>query len=704
MTTDVRRTLMWALLGAAFVTAASVIVSFNAILPSDSVTLAVGQVAPSDIRAPRSITYDSDVLTNLARQSAIAAVRDVYDPPDPSVLRQQIFLARHTLDYIASVRLDSFSEDSQRISDLIAVQTVPIDAAFSETLLEISADDWLRLDDQVVGILERTMRNEIRESELAGITANLPNLVSVSIDEDLSDVIVRLTKPLVIPNAFFNAERTREARDMASARVQNQTRSFAQGQIVVRAGAIVSEADMEALQQLNVLQPPDRRAQTVGGGFLAVTMIGLLIVLTIRRFDAGLVSEPNKLILLGVLFIGALAGARIVNPADDFQSHLYPAAAFSLTASVLVSPTIGLMLTCALAVLVGVMLNGSLELTLMVAVGGTAAIVSSRRVERFNYYFRAGLVIGVMNVAVGLLFILMRGTTDPSRILVTLIACLLNGLLASGLGIVGTYFLSTILNLPTNLRLLELMQPSHPLLQRLLREAPGTYQHSLQVANLAELAAERIGANATLLRTAAMYHDVGKMASPQHFIENQTDGMNPHNGLPPHESARLIISHVPEGEKLARKYRLPALIVDFILQHHGTTLVLFFYSKAAETGETDKAPFTYPGPRPTSREAGILMLADASESTVRARRARTKQEIADIVRGIVQARLADGQLDNSKLTVSDLRTIEDVFVATLQGVFHPRINYPINAPATTTAEVTAASAIQGTVSAGEPNS
>jgi putative nucleotidyltransferase with HDIG domain len=271
--------------------------------------------------------------------------------------------------------------------------------------------------------------------------------------------------------------------------------------------------------------------------------------------------------------------------------------------------------------------------------------------------------------------------TDPAWVLSVVPAGLLSGGLAAGLGLVGLYLSSNLLNIPTSVKLLELSQPSQPLLQRLLREAPGTYQHSLQVANLAELAAERIGANTALVRVGALYHDIGKLTAPLFFGENQAEGFNPHEQFTCEESARIIISHVTEGEKLGRKNGLPKEIIDFILQHHGTTRALYFYRKALEAVDGDESRvnanlFTYPGPRPRTREAAIMMLADGSESIVRSKRTRDKQEIADLIQELVQTRLAAGELDESNLTVNELKIIQDVFVTSLQGMFHPRIAYP----------------------------
>ncbi len=674
------------ILGIAFVVSATAIVAYSALAPSDSVTLAAGQVAPADILAPRSITYESEVLTRLSRQAAADAIRDVYDPPNPSVLRQQIQLARHVLDYIDNVRHDTYARPAQQLADLAAINALHLTGDTNAKLLSLSDDAWKDMGDQVMGVLERTMRDEIREVDLNDIYANLPNRIGVTVDESQTSLISALVRDLIKPNTFYNEERTREAKRVAAAAVPTETRSFAQGQIVVRGGSIVTEADMEALTQLKLLQPPDRRVQILAGALLAVVLVSTLGASYLRRFHAQLFYDVPMMVLIGGLFLIFLASSRILGTGNDFQSHLYPAAALALVLAALAGPQVAVALTGTLAALVGLVMGNSLEFAALVAVGGAAGVLSLNRIERLNSYFVAGLVIGVANVSVELLFILVQGSIDPIRVLTVLLAGVFNGMISAGLAIVGLYLISGILNVPTNVRLIELAQPSQPLLQRLLREAPGTYQHSLQVANLAELAAERIGVNPLLARVAALYHDIGKISYPHFFVENQAEGVNPHDSLnDPLRSAQIIIGHVTEGEKLARKYRLPTALIDVISQHHGTLPVLYFYNKALEdancdTSQVDRPSYCYPGPRPQSRESAILMLADASESIVRARRPRNKQEIRDIITEIVETRMAENQLDKSQLTINDLNVIRESFVTTLQGVFHPRINYPSVVP------------------------
>jgi putative nucleotidyltransferase with HDIG domain len=242
------------------------------------------------------------------------------------------------------------------------------------------------------------------------------------------------------------------------------------------------------------------------------------------------------------------------------------------------------------------------------------------------------------------------------------------------------FLIGPLFDITTTMRLVELGRPDHPLLQRLLREAPATYHHSLMVANLAEQAAERIGADAMLTRVGAYYHDVGKIARPYFFTENQVEGVNPHDRLDPQTSAEVIIDHVRDGLELARRYRLPRRVRAFIPEHHGTNWVSFLYDKAVQlAGDAslvDENDFRHIGPKPQSRETALVMMADACEATVRSTRPSNAEEVAEIVNRIIDRRVADGQLSECNLTLRDLELVRETFVSVLKGVFHPRIQYP----------------------------
>jgi putative nucleotidyltransferase with HDIG domain len=261
-------------------------------------------------------------------------------------------------------------------------------------------------------------------------------------------------------------------------------------------------------------------------------------------------------------------------------------------------------------------------------------------------------------------------------------AALLNGIASASLTVILQFFLAQFLGMTTALQLMEVSRPDHPLLQLVLRNASGTYQHSLQVANLAEQAAERIRADALLTRVGALYHDIGKVLNPLFYIENQLPGSpNPHDKLDPVTSARIIIQHVTDGAELARKYHIPKRVRDFIVEHHGTMIARYQYAKALEAAggdesQVDTEQFRYPGPRPRSRETAILMLADGSEARVRAERPADEEALHRLVKAVIENRISMGQLDETQLTLEELEQIADSFTSTLRGMYHPRIEYP----------------------------
>jgi hypothetical protein len=285
-------------------------------------------------------------------------------------------------------------------------------------------------------------------------------------------------------------------------------------------------------------------------------------------------------------------------------------------------------------------------------------------------------------VAILIAYRLPLASTDTLGLLTLLGAAALNGFIASSLTIVLQLFLAQWLGLTTTVQLLELARPDHPLLQFILRNAPGTYQHSLLIANLAEQAAEAIGGDTLLTRVGSLYHDAGKARQPHYFIENQVPGSkNPHDALSPKESAKMILQHVPDGVTLATKHHLPKRIKDFIAEHHGTLITRYQYAKALEAAGGDEkkvkvGDFRYQGPKPQSRETALVMLADGCEARTRAERPTTREELRVLVKSVIDNRLAQGQLDDTTLTMRDLKTVLEVYISGLRGVYHPRLIYP----------------------------
>lgn len=678
------RTSIYGLFVAAFVLVGAVILASNALFPADeAVTLQAGEVAPHDILAPRSLKYESEVLTEAKRNAAIAAVRPIYDPPDPAVRNEQMQRARQILDFIENVRYDDFATTAQKVADIAAIADLHLAPGTIEALLAIDDPDrWRDIDAQVVRLLERVLSGEVRQDNIQAKREDLPNLISATYSEAEVQVITGIVGDLIRPNTFYNEELTRQAQLEAAESVPAETRSFVRGQVIIRAGEIASAAHIEALEQFGLLQPARRKFERFAGALLAMLFLTTVLGLYLKKFDAKVLRDPPFFMVLGIVFLLFLGSVRVLSADDRVQPYFFPASALALLIATLVGPQFAIITNMLFAGAAGLAMGNSLEFAILIGLTGTLGVLSLDRTERLNAYFMAGLVICVTAMGVAALFALQtEGSPDLVVVFSQVIGAMVNGLLSAAVGLVGLFVISHALNIPTSLKLVELMQPNHALLQRLLREAPGTYQHSLQVANLAELGAQRVNADAGLVRVAAMYHDVGKILNPHFFIENQADGINPHDVLDdPVQSARIIIGHVTEGLRLARQYRLPLRLRDFIAEHHGTLRVAYFLHKAQEaagnSASVDLAAFTYPGPRPRSRETAILMLADGCESSVRARRPQSKEDIRETIDFIFEDRLRDGQLDDSGLTLNDLRLLRDTFLTALQGVFHPRIAYP----------------------------
>lgn len=349
--------------------------------------------------------------------------------------------------------------------------------------------------------------------------------------------------------------------------------------------------------------------------------------------------------------------------------------------TVLLNPELAVVFSLVLGILAGQIMANSLEFTVYVAAAGIIAALVLQRVERVNAFFRAGIYVALTNVVVVLIFRLPDPNTDNVGLLTLVAVALGNGALTASLALALFFIIGNLFDITTSLKLLELAQPSHPLQRRLLLRAPGTYHHTLMIVSLVEQAAERIGANALLVRVGAFYHDIGKTVRPQFFVENQMDGVNPHDRFDPYTSAEIISGHVTDGLELAKQYRLPSQVRAFISEHHGDGFISFMYQRAVEDAGGDaskvkKERFRYIGPKPQSKETGLVMLADSVEAIAKAKRPASEEELDDLVESAIRRRVDEGQLDESGLTLGDLEEIRRSFVDTLKGLYHTRMEYP----------------------------
>jgi putative nucleotidyltransferase with HDIG domain len=639
----------------------------------------VGDVAQRDILAPRHITYISEVSTKAARARAAASVSDIYDPPDARIARQQVSRARQIFDYFDSVRADTYASLDEKRGLIAAVTDLTLTDSVIDGMLAAGDEAWNSIKTEALFVLDQAMRAEVRPDGVSVARRRLPMLLHLDVSDQAAAMAVAIAEDLIQPNTFVNEERTAEERRLASENVPPVSVTFEKNESVLRAGDLVRPEDIEALQSLGLQQPAFELPDVMGVvGYVA--LIALVMGLYLVRFRPRALDKPRYqglLLLLLLLFIGL---ARGMIPGHTLLPYLFPMAAMSIMLAALIEVQLGILATLLVGLIVGYIAGGSLELTIYSIMSGLVGIFSLGRVERVNRLLWSSVYVALMNVAIVLIFRVPTGDFDSVGLLQLMATAAANGALSASLTLIGFFLVGNLMGITTSLQLQDLARPTQPLLRQLLLRAPGTYHHSLMVSNLAEQAAERVGADALLARVGAYYHDVGKVMRPYFFVENQIEGVNVQDRLDPRTSAQIIISHVKDGLDLARKHRLPRDVRAFIPEHQGTGLIKYFYHQAQEQDgnptQLDEADFRYPGPKPQSKETGIVMLADSSEAAVRAERPSSVDEIDKIVRCVIADKLACGELDECDLTMRDLDRCRAAFVEVLQGIFHPRTKYP----------------------------
>jgi putative nucleotidyltransferase with HDIG domain len=657
----------------------TLILSFD--LPGSSqISATVGQPAPNDIFSPRSLTYTSDLLTVQSRDQASRAVSDIYTPLDLGIGRSQLASAREIFGFVEAVRADSSASLERKLEYLNAIDGVTVSEEVGQALLELNQADFEEVRINIFNIIEELMRQEIRPSQLNDFQRTARRLASLELSTVQTAVVTELAHQFIIPTVFPDEEATTVARNEAAAAVQPVARSVARDQRIVRAGEIVTEVDYELLNELGLLQSARNWRRVFSMGITSLSIVTLIALYWVNFQRAQFPNGRYLGVLGGLILIFILMGK--IMAASDILAYWFPLAALSLLLAVVYDTRFSILITVLLAGLIGFISPNSLELAVYLAAGGILSVLTLKDTQRMAAFFRAGILAAVGYFVVIIVYWLIS-ETEPNPIDTALPAlyALGNGLISSALTLAGFYILGGIFGIVTILQLQDLSRLDHPLLRELLRRAPGTYHHSIMVANLAEQAAERINANSTLVRVSAFYHDVGKMVRPQYFTENQ-EGIDPHVSLDPFTSARIVISHVADGLALARQYHLPFRVQDIIAEHHGTRAVKSFYRKAQDAAgegvEIDLQPFRYQGPRPRSRESAIVMLADAIDATSTALRPNTEKAIEKLVNTIIEDDILEGQLNSSQLSLGDIEQLKASFIETLKGRFHVRVQYPGN--------------------------
>jgi putative nucleotidyltransferase with HDIG domain len=641
--------------------------------------LQVGEVAPHDVVAPRQITYESQVFTERARERAAQGVPDQYDNPDGRVRRQQVEQARKILEYISIVRNDAYTTPELQADYLAAIASLSLTPELIQQILAITPEEWSLVVEDVPLTLDRAMREEIRESSLSAARRRVPALMTGDLSEPAAAVVAELVRLLIRPNSVLNQARTDELRENARQEVPAQPVTYERNEIILRAGDIAAAEHVEALTQIGLIQDEWNWWVSLRGLLFTLALLAV-IGGTLYRLHPRTIHNLQEYGLLVVMVVIWLLAAKLMLIPHDWLPYLYPLAALGMLVAVLIDLRVAVITIIAFAIVGHFLAGNNAPLVAYLTLGSLVGAIILGRAERLTAFLWAGVAVAVCNLLVIAAFWAPFEEYVPSRMLQLLLVVLLNGGLSASIAMIGYLVLGNLFGITTSLQLTELSRPTHPLLRQLLLKASGTYHHTILVSNLAERAAAAIGADAFLTRVGAYYHDIGKTVRPYFFTENIVDGNSPHDKLDPLTSAQIIISHISDGIDLANKYHLPPRIQDFIREHHGRTLVKYFFVQAErEAGEgelVDEADFRYPGPNPRSKETAILFLADTCEAAVRAMHPATREELEALVDRLIDERIAEGELNDCNLTFRELQITKEVFIQVLQGLHHPRIQYP----------------------------
>jgi hypothetical protein len=686
-----------------------------------------GQIADQDVRAVQDVTYEDSAATRLKRSEAEAAIPVLYQLDSDLIsdrLKSISAAFSDARDGLAEKggtggRRELLMKLQERVGRVFPPQILPVllrhgfnpvlESRVLKILDTILRDGIIRdreqfLKDQRSGIVIRDSSFPF-EHPLAD--AYLVRDLSAARDylrqfhPDLSDLpqqdqgaLVQYLETALFPTLLCNRKETESRWALAASRVQPVEVQIKQGQTIVRNGEQVTPNVLLQLDALRSLRQPRSLIWQFGGYFLLVAILVYSLWRYLVFYQTRHRKIRNHTALILVIIASELLTMRLATAMADilgerFQrfhnpSVLYygiPFAFGALLTTLLVDVNLGILSSVILAIIAG-LFYGNVDLAAYLIIGSLAGIYSVRQYKDRAVILKAGLTIGVVNIlCLAGLGILRQTPLKVSDVLDQLVLALLSGILACALASMLLPALESLFKISTDIRLLELSNLNAPMLRRLAVEAPGTYHHSLMVAALAEAAAEAIGANPLLARVAAYYHDLGKIAKPEYFVENQSYGSNKHEELSPSMSCLIISGHIKDGLQLAKEVVLPQRISDMIPQHHGTRVMTYFYQKARQSVddrgiEIIEADFRYPGPKPQSKEAAIMMMADSVEAASRTLSDPNPAQIKRMIDQLAEAIINDNQFDECDITLRDVRLVKESFLKILSGIFHHRIDYP----------------------------
>ncbi len=655
-----------------------------------------GQISPRNIRSPNAAIITDEARTRELQEQAAQKVRKVYQE-DQDALVEAEQDAHRFFNHIYTIRNNEALNRSEKIKQLriFILEIVEehdlegyVLSELATYLVNSNDNDIESIQDATLVLLNSLMNQPITEEALPTFTTQVKvHSETLSYLASARKVVEIATIDALRPNLIFNAAATQEAIDDAVKKVLPVQRTIQQGQMIIREGDPVTQEHIDILKQLGV-QRSAGFGVTLGGVALFVLIFLGICIAYLKMYHQAIFKQGRLMMLLGLIFVLILAiakGITIIQIGERPEinmlvGYLIPVAAGSMLVAILLNQQVAYLFTFITAIFVGLLTQGNPVPFMAIAfAGGAVGVLWVTRLNQTGDLAKSGLYIAGVNVVTIFTMSMLFTSMTPGLILTGMFFGVLNGFLSAILTIGLLPYLETVFSVTSMVKLLELSNPNQELLRKLLVEAPGTYHHSIMVGNLAESAAERIGAHPLTVRVGAYYHDIGKLKRPYFFVENQLASENPHEKIAPSLSALIITSHIKDGVELASEQRLPRLIIDFIEQHHGDSLVKYFYSRALEEdkeGNVNEETFRYEGPKPQSKEVALVMLADAVEAAVRSMQDPTPGRIEGMVRRIIKDRLNDGQLEECNLTFRDLNIIAEGFSKVLTGVFHSRIEYP----------------------------
>ena len=654
-----------------------------------------GATADREIIAQRTVHYDDTEITRRLRDDAAAQVEKRYETISGAtasateairILFDRVERATVNDPAGQATLAETISADVQRetgrflpIADILTLLQEPLTTrqqarAIARTLVEREISRSITTDTPE---LKDAQSDLMRSPLLASLT-----------DSAVREAVSSIASKSLTWTRRYDETATRRDQDAARAAIAPQMRRLPAGTILIHAGDKITQGHLDALAALGLQRDMPDAASTLTVLALVCFLVALVSAY-LRLFHRELFTDNSRLLLVCVLTVFSIIGLKVgawlfaisVPGVHVGYLGMMCVASAGMAIALMLSPRVATLITAVLSVASGLMLNNELRFTLITLGSSLMGIVAVATLRNRNDFLRAALLLCGGNALLNAIAGQWAGDL-PKEILLNVLWGVVSGVFALVLFYVAIAVLERPFGVTTHLRLLELSDPATLLLQQFRLKAPGTYAHSLMVGNLAQAAAEAIGADALLMRVAAYYHDIGKINRPEFFIENQSGMENVHDTLAPSLSALILAAHVKEGLEIAQVIGLPPGVKDLIAQHHGTSLMKFFYHQASG-GTADPAlenQFRYPGPKPQTREAAILLIADSVEAASRTLERPTPARISEFVSRIVEDKRADGQLDECDLTMRELTVVQESIAHALSGVFHGRVAYPGQTP------------------------